>query len=172
MTITLGSCTERPARADIDPMLTAFFQGLQPRLKALDYPQLDIPFWVEDFWRHADEYLPPEGSTWIARNAAGLAVGWGTMRRIRPDTGEMKRLYFRPEARGHGIARRLVQARIDDARTMGWRHILCDTTRNNIEMQTLFQSIGFRFTDPYPESSTVTTDPKLAAAVVFMQLDL
>ena len=99
-------------------------------------------------------------------------MGWGTMRRIRPDTGEMKRLYVRPEARGHGIARRLVQARIDDARTMGWRHILCDTTRNNIEMQTLYQSIGFHFTDPYPESGSVRTDPEVAVNLVFMQLDL
>lgn len=172
MTITLASCTERPSRADIDPMLTTFFEQLQPRLKALDYPPLDIPVWVEDFWRHADEYLPPHGSTWIARNAQGLGLGWGTLRRIRPDTGEMKRLYVRPEARGHGIARRLVQARIDYARAMGLRQILCDTIRNNIEMQTLYQSVGFRFTDPYPESGTVRTDPQAAVNLVFMQLDL
>ena len=63
MTITLASCTKHRARADIDPMLTAYYQELQPRLKALDYPPLDLPVWVEDFWRHANEYLPPEGST-------------------------------------------------------------------------------------------------------------
>ncbi len=172
MTITLSACTERPARADIDPMLAEDYEEIQPKLQALDYPPLDIPFWIEDFWHHAEEYLPPAGSTWIARNAAGLAVGWGTMRRIRPDTGEMKRLFVRPEARGHGIARRLVQARIDDARAMGWAHLLCDTIRTNIEMQTLYQSMGFRFTDPYPESGTVRTDPQAAVNLVFMQLDL
>ncbi len=91
MTFTLSSCTERPARADIDPMLAEFYEEIQPKLQALDYPPLDIPFWIEDFWHHAEQYLPPAGSTWIARNAARLAVGWGTMRRICPDMGTKRR---------------------------------------------------------------------------------
>ncbi|WP_167852799.1 hypothetical protein [Pseudotabrizicola sediminis] len=114
-------------------MLTEFYEEIQPKLQALDYPPLDIPFWIEDFWHHADEYLPPAGSTWIARNAAGLAVGSGTM---------------------------------------GWAHLLCDTIRTNIEMQTLYQSMGFRFTGPYPESCTVRADPKGATVLVCTQLDL
>ena len=75
MTITLASCTERPARADIDPLLTAYFQELRPGMKVLDNPPLDICVWVEDFWRQSDKYLPTEGSTGFARNAAGLTVG-------------------------------------------------------------------------------------------------
>ena len=75
MTITLASCTERPARAEIDPMLTACYQEIQPGFKALDYPPLDIPVWIEDFWRQSDKYLPTEGSTEFARNSAGLTVG-------------------------------------------------------------------------------------------------
>jgi len=47
----------------------------------------------------------------------------------------MKRLFVLPDARGRGIARRLVQARIDDARGMGLRHLLADTVRTNVEMQ-------------------------------------
>ncbi|MDM7933600.1 hypothetical protein [Tabrizicola sp.] len=45
-------------------------------------------------------------------------------------------------------------------------------SRTKIEMQTLYQSVGFRFTDPYPESGTVRTDPRAAVNLVFMQLDL
>jgi len=37
MTIILASCSERPDRADIDPLLTAYYEELQPRLKALEY---------------------------------------------------------------------------------------------------------------------------------------
>lgn len=172
MTITLSSCTTRPSRADIDPLLTAFYEELAPRVAEVGYPNLDIPFWVEDFWHHVDEFLPPDGRTWIARDGAGRAVGWGTLRRVRPDAGEMKRLFVCPEARGRGIARRLVQARIDDARDMGWRHLLADTVRTNVEMQALYLSFGFRFIDPYPESGTVRTDPQTAANLKFMQLDL
>lgn len=170
--ITLVSCSLRPERAEIDPMLNAFYEEMRPRLTELGYVPLDVPGWVADFWHHADEFLPPHGRTWIARDGAGRAVGWGTMRRIQPDAGEMKRLYVRPEERGRGLARRLVQARIDDARAMGWRHLLADTIRTNTEMQRLYLSFGFRFTEPYPESSTVRTDPRAAANLKFMQLDL
>jgi GNAT superfamily N-acetyltransferase len=172
MTITLASCTGWPARADIDPVLTLHYQDLQPRLSEMGYPPLDIPAWIEDFRQHADEHLPPHGRTWIARDGAGRAVGWGTLRRVRPDAGEMKRLFVRPEVSGRGLARRLVQARIDDAREMGWRHLLADTVRTNVEMQTLYLSFGFRFIDPYPESGTVRADPQATANLKFVQLDL
>jgi len=135
MPIIPHSSTERPARADIDPLLTANYEELQPRLAEIDNPFLDIPIWIADFWSHADNYLPPDGRTWIVRDEAGRAVGWGTLRRVRPDAGEMKRLFVLPDARGRGIARRLVQARIDDARGMGLRHLLADTVRTNVEMQ-------------------------------------
>ena len=172
MNVTLASCAARPSRADVDPLLTAFYEELRPRVAALGYAALDIPFWIDDFWQHVGEFLPPDGRTWIARDEAGRPVGWGTMRRIRPDAGEMKRLFVLPEARGQGIARRLVQARIDDARQMGWRHLLADTVRTNVEMQQLYLGFGFRFIDPYQESGTVRTDPQTAANLKFMQLDL
>ncbi len=172
MTINLASCTEAPARAAIDPLLTGFYEELSPKLVSIGASAVDIPFWVEDFWHHVDQYLPPHGRIWIARDDTGLAVGWGTLRRIRPDAGEMKRLYVRREARGQGTARRLVQARIDDARTMGWRHLFADTFRDNVEMQTLYQSMGFRFIDPYPESGVATTSSAYAWTLKFMQLDL
>ena len=85
MAITLASCTERPARADIDPMLTGFYEELSPKLVSKGSSAVDIPFWVEYFWHHADQYLPPDGRIWIVRDDTGQAVGWGTLRRIRPD---------------------------------------------------------------------------------------
>jgi hypothetical protein len=35
MTVTLASCSDRHARADIDPLLAAYYEELQPRLRAL-----------------------------------------------------------------------------------------------------------------------------------------
>jgi GNAT superfamily N-acetyltransferase len=172
MTVTLASFTERPDRADIDPLLTAYYEELQLRLADIGYPPLDIPVWVEDYWLHVDEYLPPHGRTWITRDGDGRAVGTMALRRVRPDAGETKRLYVSPEARGRGIARRLLQACVDDAREMGWRHLLADTVRTNIEMQSLYLGFGFRFIDPYPESGTVRSDARTAVNLKFMQLDL
>ena len=55
---------------------------------------------------------------------------------------------------------------------MGWLHMFADTFRNNVERQTLNQSMGFRFIDPYPESGVATTSNTYAWTLKFMQLDL
>lgn len=52
------------------------------------------------------------------------------------------------------------------------RHLLADTLRNNAEMQGLYQSLGFRFIDPFNESASTALMPELKAALVYMQLDL
>lgn len=169
---TLAPCATLPDRSDIDPLLRGFYAELSPRLVAIGSAAVDTDFWVEDFWRNAEQFLPPKGRIWVARDATGKTLGWGTLRQIRPDAGEMKRLYVRPAMRGQGIARRLVQARIDDARAMGWRHLFADTFRDNVEMQTLYQSMGFRFIAPYPESGVATTSNDYAWTLKFMQLDL
>jgi putative acetyltransferase len=170
--VTLTSCQTRPDRSDIDPLLRGFYAELSPKLVSIGSVAVDTDFWIEDFWRNAEQFLPPMGRIWVARDETGQSVGWGTLRQIRPDAGEMKRLYVKPEMRGCGIARRLVQARIDDARAMGWHHLFADTFRDNVEMQTLYQGMGFRFIEPYPESGVATTSSAYGWTLKFMQLDL
>ena len=172
MTVTFHSLTAPPDRAEIDPILQAFYNAGLAMLAKMDVPPVDASLSIADYWTHAAEYLPPDGRTWIARDPTHRVVGFATMRRIRPDAGEMKRLFVRPDFRGQGIARRLVQARIDDARAMGLRHLLADTLRNNDEMQGLYQSLGFRFIAPFDESASTALMPELKAALVYMQLDL
>lgn len=172
MTITLAACTYPPDRAQIDPLLRAFYAIGQQKLSALGGPTFDVEVAIADFWDHVHSYLPPDGRIWLAQDEGGQVVGLGTLRRMRPDAGEMKRLFVRADFRGQGLARRLVQARIDDARAMGWRYLLADTLRNNTEMQALYLSFGFRFIAAYSESATATIAPELAASLVYMQLDL
>lgn len=172
MTITFESLTSLPAHAEIDPLLSAFYAAALGMLGAMGGPAVDAQRAIDDYWEHAAEFLPPHGRTWIARDPVQGVIGMGTMRRVRPDAGEMKRLFVRADFRGQGIARRLVQARIDDARAMGWRHLVVDALRNNKEMQGLYESLGFRRTDRYPESASATLMPELETMLVYMQLDL
>lgn len=46
-------------------------------------------------------------------------MGCGALRLIDTHTGELKRMYVAPEARGRGLGRRLVEALEQEARALG-----------------------------------------------------
>ena len=74
----------------------------------------------------AAQYSPPDGAFFLAR-LGGLLVGCAALRRFDGDTGEMKRLYVRPTARGRGIGRRLTELVVDAASEAGYQHLVLDT---------------------------------------------
>lgn len=62
---------------------------------------------------------------------------------------EMKRLYVRPEYRGHGLARALGKRIINDARTIGYSAMLLDTLSDMTAARRLYESLGFYYIDSY-----------------------
>ncbi|MGI1662456.1 GNAT family N-acetyltransferase [Palleronia sp. KMU-117] len=114
-------------------------------------------------------YLPPDGRLFLARDAGDRLVGTIFLKRIRPDAAEIKRLFVRPEARGTGLGRRLSEAAIAEARAMGMRSVLIDTSLWQTAAQALYSSMGFRDVPRYPESENdISMDPWL----VYMELML
>jgi GNAT superfamily N-acetyltransferase len=85
------------------------------------------------------DYAPPRGRLLIAEGAGCVAL-----RAIDSEVCEMKRLYLRPEHRGLGLGRRLVQAIIDEARSVGYRRMRLDTMPKMDSAQRLYASLGFR----------------------------
>ncbi len=65
----------------------------------------------------------------------------------------MKRLYVLPDCQGHGLGRRLIEARIDGARAMGLSDLYADTVIGNDDMLRLYDRLGFRHIDRYPENA-------------------
>jgi L-amino acid N-acyltransferase YncA len=72
------------------------------------------------------EYAPPSGRLLVAR-LDGVPQGCVALRRIDDATCEMKRLYVRASARGHGVGRDLCERLIGEARSVGYRVMLLDT---------------------------------------------
>lgn len=50
----------------------------------------------------------------VVSNLAGTPIGCGAIL-IKPEYGEVKRMYVRPQARGQGVARRLIEALEEEA---------------------------------------------------------
>ncbi len=132
----------------------------------LEYEQ-DLPFDLsfQDFKGELaalpGRYAPPDGALFLAHHD-GHPVGCVALRRIGEGISEMKRLFVRPAARGHGIGRALAEAIIEEAQRIGYKRMRLDTVLE--PAKSLYQSLGFREIPPYQDVPI--------EGVVFMELEL
>jgi putative acetyltransferase len=97
----------------------------------------------------------------VARDAAGAAIGCGAMV-VTPEFGEVKRMYVRPEARGQGLARRLLGMLEQAAAVRGCSRYALETGPYQPEALALYERLGYQRSGPYGD---YTNDP----LSVFMQ---
>ena len=108
-------------------------------------------------------YTPPTGGLWVAWEGTD-AVGCVALQSLSTDTGEVKRMYVRPEQRGRGIARALANLVIDEARARGYVTLRLGTLASMQPAQNLYTSLGFVPIEPYRKIEFGTT--------LFYELDL
>jgi putative acetyltransferase len=87
---------------------------------------------------------------YVIEDEEGTVLGCGGISPLQdgePDTCELKKMYFLPEARGHGIGRRLVTTLEADARERGFRYMYLETLHTMVEAGRLYQKMAF---DPLP----------------------
>ncbi len=104
---------------------------------------------------HVADMAPPSGLFVIAR-LDGDAIGCGGLKRVDEATGEIKRIWTAPSARGLGVARRMLRMLEAAAREKGLKALRLDTNRALVEAHALYRSDGYqevaRFNDnPYAD---------------------
>jgi DNA-binding MarR family transcriptional regulator/GNAT superfamily N-acetyltransferase len=127
---------EAPNSADARRCLSAYFGELAARFEG-----------GFDVARHdsagADDMAPPSGLFVIAR-LDGDPAGCGGLKRSDKTTGEIKRVWTAPSARGIGVARRVLRTLEAAAREMGLSTLRLDTNRALTEAHALYRKEGFR----------------------------
>ena len=74
----------------------------------------------------------------------GQPVGCGAMRLLDPQTGELKRMYMAPAARGRGLGRQLVAALEAEAKALGAKRLVLETGTRQHAALALYRGAGFR----------------------------
>lgn len=94
-----------------------------------------------------------QGETCVIARLDGKAVGCGTLKLLDAATGEIKRMWVAPEARGMGLSRRLLEALEGVALEAGMTRIVLDTNRSLAEAQSLYRKAGYREIPAYNDNS-------------------
>jgi ribosomal protein S18 acetylase RimI-like enzyme len=112
------------------------------------------------------EYAPPRGALFVASANRASAdksdqrpplVGMIGLRPLDGDVCEMKRLFVRPEARGHGLAKQLIGRVLAEAHRLRYAEIRLDTLPMMGDAQALYVALGFEDIPAYYDTPIAGT---------------
>lgn len=124
---------------------------------------LDFQNYEQELEQLPGKYALPDGRLYIACND-DQATGCIALRKINVENCEMKRLYVRPEFRGHKIGQMLAEQILADAAKLKYKYILLDTLTTLKSAVILYKKLGFYEIEPYYQNPLEN--------VIYMRLEL
>jgi GNAT superfamily N-acetyltransferase len=128
----------RSVRADEAPasdLVAAMVTELTPLYGRIDVPQAPTAT--------PEQMSPPHGG-FLVIYEDDRAVAGGGLKRLDATTCEIKRMFVVPEARGRGLAVRLLAALEDEARRLGYVMARLDTGPLQPHAQRMYERAGYR----------------------------
>lgn len=105
-------------------------------------------------------FVPPAGVFLVVEGDDAIAVGCGGIRRVADGPAgvryEVKHLYLRPETRGRGWGRLLLDDLERRAREFGAAELVLDTHHSLEAAGGLYAASGFETIDPYNDNPNAT----------------
>lgn len=111
----------------------------------------------DDADEFAHEYFSDGAGIWLASDGA-RTVGCIALRPLPrfEQSGEVKRLYVKPESRGQGIAEQLLKALEEYARGIGYAQIYLDSKDDLVDAIRFYQKRGYEICERYNDNPQAT----------------
>jgi GNAT superfamily N-acetyltransferase len=122
----------------VQMLVRAMAEDLAPLYGPRDYPAQDPAKWTA-----------PDGTMLIV-TVNGEPVGCGGLVRHGEKTAEVKRMFVQPGYRGRGIARRLLEALVQEAELLGYDELVLETGTRQLAAQALYRAEGFHVIACWP----------------------
>jgi len=119
------------------------------RLRDAQRTELDARYGTDDHEPGAVPSAETVAVFLLARDAGGTAVGCGGLRPLDPGSGEVKRMYVEPAARGTGVAAALLRALEDHARDLGISRLLLETGTGQPDAIRFYRREGYEPIEAY-----------------------
>jgi GNAT superfamily N-acetyltransferase len=119
------------------------------RLREAQRTELDARYGTDDHEPGAVPTADTVAVFLVARDAGGTALGCGGLRLLGPGSGEVKRMYVDPAARGTGVAAALLRALEDHARDLGITRLLLETGTGQPDAIRFYQREGYEPIEAY-----------------------
>ena len=122
------------AQPPASELLEAMVSELEPLYGRIDVPQAPSAT--------PADFAPPGGSFLIGYED-GEPVCVGGIKRLPDGACEIKRMYVVPRARGRGVARELLGALEDEARSLGYELARLDTGPRQPHAERMYRAAGY-----------------------------
>lgn len=160
MSLTIIPAYEHPQ--EISVLFSEYTQALiagEPSFASY----LSLQNYDEEVQHLEQKYGPPGGRLYLAL-WNGEPAGCIGLRRMDEENCEMKRLYVRPQYRDKHIGGKLVRQVIDDAKEIGYTHMLLDTFSFLDSAIRMYRALGFYDIERYNDNPI--------DGCIYMKLDL
>ena len=107
---------------------------------------LEIDLCFQNFDRELQtmeqQYAAPSGALFLAISG-DMPAGCTAVRQFEGSTAELKRMYVKPEFRGNGVSKQLLEKALEAAKGLGYATVRLDTLPSMREALGLYYSFGF-----------------------------